>query len=175
MKENNPLQTLMDEHDLICSTEDIIKSLNGTWVENPDLYTERVNSLLIFFKEYSDLFHHRKEEEILFRELRDHPDFLLNDILTELEEHHESFRETVLELDDAIENSEYEKVQSLFAGYLNDLLDHIAVENDELFSMAESVFTEDELERMYFLFQDLEMDLGQDRKRELEESLKALV
>ncbi|NQU34797.1 MAG: hemerythrin domain-containing protein, partial [Bacteroidetes bacterium] len=133
MKENNPIQTLMDEHDLISSTEGIISKLDGTWLENEAKYAESIQKLLTFFKEYSDHFHHRKEEEVLFKELRDNPEFLLNDIVNELEEHHEMFRNTIKEIEQALENSDYEKVQLLCAGYINDLLDHIAVENDELF------------------------------------------
>ena len=65
-------------------------------------------------------------------------------------------------------------MQELLTGYINDLLDHIAVENDELFIMAESLFNEDELERMYFLFQDIDMELGQVRKQELVDSIKQM-
>lgn len=174
MKRNNPIQTLMDEYDLISSTEGIINELDGKWLESTAKYTETVKKLLVFFKEYSNQIHHRKEEEILFKEMRVNPEFLLNDIIEELEEHHEMFQDTIKEIEEALENSDYEKVQSLFAGYINDLLGHIAVENDELFIMAESLFSEDKLERMYFLFQDIEMELGQDRKEELAEGLKAL-
>lgn len=174
MTENNPIQVLMDEHEIISSVEARIKELNNSWLDNAENYKKNVLTLLAFFKEYSDKFHHHKEEEVLFKELRNNPDFILNDIVEELEGHHDMFRDSTKEIEEAIKNDKYEKVQELLTGYINDLLDHIAVENDELFIMAESLFNEDELERMYFLFQDIDMELGQVRKQELVDSIKQM-
>ena len=51
---------------------------------------------------------------------------------------------------------------------MNDLLDHIAVENDELFVLTENIISEDELEKIYFLFEDLDREMGLDKKLKLE-------
>lgn len=167
--ETNPIQVLMDEHEVISLAENVIQSIDNLWGTDEAKYAEKVNKLLEFFREYSDGFHHHKEEEVLFKELKDHPDFLLDEIITELEEHHETFRETVVEIEQAINQKEWPEAQRLLNSYVNDLLDHIAVENDELFLMAESIFSEEELERMYFLFEDIDRELGKDRKLELAE------
>ena len=55
------------------------------------------------------------------------------------------------------------------------MLDHIGAENDELFSLAENLMGEDDLETIYFKFKDIDMELGEDRKRELEESISVLM
>ena len=172
--ENNPIQVLMNEHEVISSVEGIIQSLDKNWETDEDKYAEKVKQLLRFFREYSDSFHHHKEEQVLFKELIDNPDFTLDDIITELEDHHEMFRATVGEIQEAVDQKEWSKVQNLLERYINDLLDHIAVENDELFIMAESLFSEEELERMYFLFEDIDMELGKERKQELEEELNSI-
>lgn len=52
--------------------------------------------------------------------------------------------------------------------YNNDLLDHIAAENDELFVLAQSLLSESELEKIYFHFKDVDMQLGEDRKIKFE-------
>lgn len=174
MTENNPIQVLMDEHEVISSVESIIQSLEKDWETDEGKYAEKIKQLLRFFREYSDNFHHHKEEEILFKELINNPDFLLDDIITELEEHHEMFRATVDEIQEAVDQKEWSKVQNLLKRYVNDLLDHIAVENDELFIMAESLFSEDELERMYFLFEDIDIELGKEHKQELAEGLNSI-
>ena len=54
-------------------------------------------------------------------------------------------------------------------------MDHIAVENDELFVLAESLMDEDELETIFFKFKDIDMELGEDGKVKLEESLAPLM
>jgi hemerythrin-like domain-containing protein len=84
------------------------------------------------------------------------------------------FRETVVEIEEAINNKEFEKAQKKLNSFINDLLDHIAVENDELFSMAESLYDEDELKRIFFLFEDKERELGVERKAALADSLKTI-
>lgn len=174
MSNTNPIQVLINEHDVIVTAEEIIKSLNHTWQNNETLYCENVKKLITFFRQYSDEFHHKKEEDILFKELMNNPDFLLKDIITELENHHEMFREAVAEIEENINNKEFEKAQKNLSSFINDLLDHIAVENDELFSMAESLYDEEELRRIYFLFEDKERELGPERKKALAESLKTI-
>lgn len=166
--ENNPAEMLMNEHEIIQQVESIIHSMDGLWEHDPEKYRAMVSKLVYFFREYSDVFHHRKEEDILFPELVNHPDFLLNEIIVELEEHHEMFREYTQDIEDLIESDELVKAHLLLTKYVNDLLDHIAVENDELFSIAENLFTESQLENMYFRFKDIDLELGEDLKSELE-------
>lgn len=174
MTSNNPFTLLMHEHEIISSAAEIIQKLNNSWNDDENSYKAKVQSLLSFFREYSDQFHHRKEEEVLFKQLRDNPDFILEDIIDELEGHHESFRDTVIEIEEYLNDSDYNKVQELLAEYIDELLDHIAVENDELFITAENMISQEDQERIYFLFQDLDMELGQDNKQRLVENLKQL-
>lgn len=174
MSKHNPIQVLLDEHDIIAAAEDIVRSLRNSWEKNAEAYAEKVRRLLAFFREYSDQFHHHKEEAVLFKKLRENPDFMLHDIIGELENHHEMFRECVAEIEASLRQKGWAETQHILEGYMNDLLDHIAVENDELFGMAESVFSKDELEHIYFLFEDIDRDLGLERKRQLVEGLKEL-
>lgn len=166
------MQVLVHEHDIISKAENVIQALKNTWESDPVEYTHKVERLIAFFREYSDQFHHHKEEVVLFRELKDNPDFLPKDIVTELEGHHQAFRETVAEIEEAVDNGNYPRAQQLLEGYIDDLLDHIAIENDELFSMAESVFSAEQLERMYFQFEDIDRELGIERKQLLAGSLE---
>lgn len=171
MNTHNPMQILRDEHEVICLAENIIKSLDKSWEQDETKYLKNVTDLLKFFREYSDHFHHYKEEDVLFKELKNNPGFMLHEIITELEEHHIGFRESVVEISEALVRREWTAAQNLLNHYINNLLDHIAVENDELFIMAESVFSVEELERMYFKFEDIDNNLNKKKKKELEQSL----
>ncbi len=171
MVKHNPIQTLMDEHDVISSSVEEIQSIENLWEKNADEYKNKMSKLLEFFKEYGDKYHHYKEEEVLFPEMTNHPEFRQREIIAELEEHHNLFRDYVNEIEEALEEQEWEKVQNKLQQYLNDLLDHIAIENDEVFIMAESLFSEDELERIYFQFQDIDNEFGTIRKKELMDML----
>ena len=174
MATNNPIQVLVQEHDIISAAEGVVQSLQNTWEKNVDEYRDKVQQLIVFFREYSDQFHHHKEEAVLFRKLKENPDFLPKEIISELEDHHQMFRDILSDIEEAVENQNWPRAQQLLESYLNDLLDHIAIENDELFLMAESVFSADELEHMFFLFEDIDRALGLERKRELAKLMEML-
>ena len=172
--EHNPIQTMLDEHEIICQAENIIESLENLWETDEVKYKERVATLIEFFRRYADGYHHRKEEEVLFPAIYGHPDFVLQEIIEEFETHHEDFREYTTEIESAIDEGNFEKSYKELDNYLQDLLDHIAAENDELFVLAESLMDEDELKTLYFKFKDIDIELGEDRKFALEQSIEAI-
>ena len=166
---------MLDEHEIICQAETIIKNLDKTWETDAEKYKKTVTILITFFREYADGYHHHKEEEVLFPAIHDHPDFVLQEIIEEFETHHEDFRAYTKTIEEAVNEGDYEKSYQELNAYLQDLLDHIAAENDELFPLAESLMEEDALETIYFKFKDIDLELGEDRKKELEESVGDLV
>ena len=168
---NNPIQTMHHEHDVICSTEEIIRDLDGYWEVDADQYKAKVEDLIHFFREYADGYHHRKEEEVLFPEIKNHPDFVLHDIIDEFEQHHDDFRDYTVEIEEALAENDFVKSYSELNKYLQDLLDHIGAENDELFVLAETLMSEDELETIYFKFVDIDLELGEEKKIELEKMI----
>ena len=169
--EHNPIQTMLHEHDVICSIDETIKRLEGSWTVNETYYKSIVEKLIVFFREYADGYHHRKEEEVLFPEIKNHPDFVLQEIIDEFEEHHEDFRSSVDSIEEAINAGGFETSYKELCNYFEDLQDHIAAENDELFVLAESLMSEEELETIYFKFKDIDMELGEENKLELEKRI----
>ncbi|MCK6640270.1 MAG: hemerythrin domain-containing protein [Bacteroidia bacterium] len=169
MSEKNPINVLMHEHGIIQQLEPVIASLKGLWVSDVEAYKSSITKILRFLKDYSDGYHHNKEEEVLFPALTDHPDFILEPVLDELLEHHENFREYAADINIALNEQRWADVQAILEKYYDQLLDHIAIENDELFIMAENLFSEKELEEMFFRFADKDRELGESRKIELEQ------
>jgi hemerythrin-like domain-containing protein len=169
--ENNPMSLLMAEHKVIMGAKEVIEAMNDSWATSGEVYEQVFLQLINFFRKYSDGFHHRKEEDQLFTELRNHPEFMLQSLIDELEEHHESFREQVSKMEQSLTQKNYTLAQSQLSAYFNDLLDHISVEDEELFVMSESLFDENVLERMYFRFKDIDQSLGESSKQELEDSI----
>ena len=166
--EHNPIKTMYSEHDVISLVDDIIHNLFHFWLENPDEYVNEVNKLISFFQEYADKMHHLKEEDILFPALRDCPDFTLEELLSELETHHERFRDFTHKIQSDLNKKAYAESYAVLMEYCNDLLDHIAVENDELFVLAENILSTEELEKIYFKFEDVNREIGLDTISELE-------
>lgn len=169
--ETNPVKTLMHEHAIIEESMQAAEKLS-LLLNNGEVYKTKLIALLDFFRKYSDAYHHQKEEQILFPALLQHPDFKLDEIIDELNEHHSSFREYIQEIEEYISKNQLQEAQKILEQYVNELRDHIAIENDELFVMTENLFSDDELEKMYFLFEDIDRDLGLTEKKNLE-SIKA--
>jgi len=76
-------------------------------------------------------------------------------IIKEMLDNHEEFRNSLRDIEKALKIGELASVAENFSKYCNSLLDHIAVENEELFQIAETLLKESELENIYFLFLDM--------------------
>jgi hemerythrin-like domain-containing protein len=163
---------MLDEHVIISSAEKTVQLLDHYWEKSEEDFVKHVHSLLGFFREYSDKYHHNKEEQILFPELENHIDFLIHSIISELNEHHEIFRESMKAIEKHIDKNQFKKAYIALCTYMEVLLDHIAVEDDELFVMAVSILSDTELESIYFKFKDIDIDLGESRKIQLCKMLK---
>ncbi len=159
---------MLHEHEVISRAADIVATLNGNWENDADGYSAKATKLIAFFREYADGYHHRKEEDVLFPAIKDHPDFVLQEMVDEFEQHHEDFREYASDAERAIADGDHAGSYKHLKNYVSDLLDHIAAENDELFVLAENLLDENDLETIFFKFKDIDRELGEDRKVELE-------
>lgn len=113
---------------------------------------------LSFFRVYADGFHHHKEEEILFPEMSKKNDLLGDGVIKEMLENHQDFRDMLQGIENFLEQKNYAKVQQKLMAYTDALQDHIAVENDEVFQVAEALLDPGELERIYFQFCDADRE-----------------
>lgn len=172
--EHNPIQVMLDEHEIISKAEELIQKLDHYWERSEGGFVHYVYSLLTFFREFSDKYHHYKEEQVLFPKMADHIDFQMHSMLAELADHHEMFREYTSSIEHYLNNNQCSIAYSVLSKYMDELLDHIAAENDELFVMAEVLFSTDDLENMFYSFKDIDIELGESRKAELSNTLTEL-
>lgn len=161
-------QLLIQEHDVINDCAGIILRKSTLRLTNPTEYENFINSIISFFTEYADEYHHCKEEDILFPEILKKNILAGNGIVLELLEQHGLFRDMIQSMKDAINIKTYENVQLILEAYINSLKDHIAIENAELFPMLDFLFTDKELEKLYYSCIDLDRNLGSARKSGLE-------
>lgn len=172
--QNSLSQILVDEHNIIIEAGMLINLNDRLWESNPSEYERYVNNLLGFFSVYADEFHHQKEEEILFPAISRKNDIVGGSIVQELIEHHEDFRQLIQQIRKALSANDFVSVQKYLGTYFDKLKDHIAVENDELFPMAEELFTKEESDKLYFKCVDKDRELCLSRKEELENFIKNL-
>lgn len=160
------ITTLFSEHESILDAISIVNKLNS-FTSDKEQYFSGVGLLLRFFKEFADQLHHAKEELVLFPAMEKSNDTLGTGILHEMLENHESFREKIIQIETEIKNSNVETTKKLLHSYVNDLLEHIEAENQEVFQIAQNMLTENELDKIYFHFVDLDTEKGNDKINEL--------
>ena len=166
---NKTIQMLFDEHEIIVNAIDAAKQLKPQPGKNDKQYEQNVRDLIDFFRNYADNFHHFKEEQILFPAMKKKNELLEDGILKEMFDNHEEFREMIKSIEKFLDEKNYMRAQQQLVIYTEALLDHIAVENDEVFQMAETLLTEDELKKMLFDFEDADIELGGGKKQEFQE------
>ena len=171
---NYSLEILRQEHDIILQAENVIDAISNLWKTAPDTYKETVEKLIAFFREYSDKYHHHKEEQLLFPEILENPDFIHSDMIEELEEHHDMFRDTLAQVVESLEVTDYAKTQELLEKYIRHLSDHIAIENNELFSLVEDLLSQADLEKLHYRLIDIDQELGITSKQDLEREISRL-
>ena len=163
----NYLQALYDEHLVIVNAIDAGRLLRTQADADPERYDRLLRQLLFFFRQYADGIHHQKEESILFPEMNKRNDLLGDGIVKEMYENHERFRDLIRNMEKSLDVRNVLAAAVCFEEYAEALLDHIAVENEEVFRMAGTLFNELELERMAFRFEDIDQEAGAGKKEEL--------
>lgn len=162
------IEILYNEHDIIKSVINYREKIVSLSKTNPELFKKIIFELIGFFRNYADKFHHYKEEKLLFPLMCEKNDMLKDSIVGEMLENHQDFRNLIGKIELAANSQNYEEAGKVLFTYTEMLLDHIAVEDDEVFQMAETLLDEDELDKLYFDFQDIDRELGYEIKRGFE-------
>lgn len=164
---------LMREHSFILLTKEVLKKTNLLWTTEPSSFENTMHLLLNFCRQYADKIHHHKEEQLLFPSMIDQNPMLEQTLIGEMLEHHETFREYAQKIHQYLENKKYAEAYHLFTKYLSLLEDHIAVENDELFPMADDLLPSLTQETLYYRSLDFDRDF-KEQKESLEKQIKHL-
>ncbi len=163
----NYLQALYDEHLVIVNAVDAGRQLRALATTDPERYDRLFRKLLTFFRQYADTIHHHKEEDILFPEMNKRNELLGEGLVKEMYENHEYFRDLTQKMEQSLDDRNVLGTATCFEEYAEGLLDHIAVENEEVFQIAGTLFSEDELESMAFRFEDADREAGAGKREEL--------
>ncbi|MEW6467643.1 MAG: hemerythrin domain-containing protein [Bacteroidota bacterium] len=171
---NKHLKPLYDEHDIIVQAAEIARQAGPLALEDGERYASLIRELTGFFRQYADSYHHYKEELILFPEMSRKNELLLGGVVGEMLENHTDFREMLGAVVKFLDRGEHQKARQQLDYYLEALLDHIAVENDEVFPMAETLFSEQELEKLSHRFDDCDRELGTGKKDQWQDLVRKL-
>jgi hemerythrin-like domain-containing protein len=171
---NNSLKMLFDEHEVISNVIETSKYAASLIGKDDKKYARILRELITFFRSFADNYHHYKEELILFPEIAKKNETAAASIVREMNENHEEFRELIRSVEKEAALKNYTAAQKKLEQYGEALLYHIAVENEELFQMAETLFTSEELKTMQYRFEDCDRELGEKTKKELVDLTESL-
>ncbi len=96
-------KVLYDEHEVILSAVEIAKDSENLLNKNPEKWKEFCIKLIYFFRHYADKYHHHKEEELLFQKISEENEVMGINIIAEMLENHEDFREYISDIEDSLE------------------------------------------------------------------------
>jgi len=163
MPDYDPTERLYQEHVQILAAIDQFREQLEQKGDQNELMQKIIPEILRFFRQYADQYHHAKEESELFPMLTDCENWVAADITQEMIDQHELFRGYTRDVEAAYEKSDYAGCVKILLRYTDQLKDHIAVEDNELFPMVLDIFAEDELEKLFFKFDDVDRAFGQDQ------------
>jgi hemerythrin-like domain-containing protein len=167
-KMHNPVDILLKEHSIIVEVVGFTYQIKDFIKSDPDKFEKILGEMINFFRNYADKYHHYKEEQVLFPRMGDENELVKEGIIQEMFDNHIEFRNKIKLIEDSLNTREFEKSFSILIEYCNMLLDHIAVENDELFQMIETLLSPSDIEKVYFSFLDIDRDLGESQKSNFE-------
>ena len=161
-----PTEELMKEHRLIEKILGVLGSLAFQADQGTGPDPDRARDTLTFFREFADRCHHGKEEKHLFPKLGERgygPE--MGPVAVMLGEHVQG-RAYLRAVGEALENLDAEGARTRFAtaarGYVELLSAHIYKEDNILFHLADSVFTDEDQRVVAAGFEEVErMDMGE--------------
>ncbi|HPQ08624.1 MAG TPA: hemerythrin domain-containing protein [Bacteroidia bacterium] len=173
MTNNKITNILYSEHDNILKLKNIVGKLINLWNENTQNDESTLQSIIEICKNYADKIHHFKEEQLLFPTLCEYNPVLENGIVSEMIEHHELFREMLQRAGDKLSKKDYHNALLDLKKYFELLEDHIIIENNELFPMAEDSLNSNQLEKLFFQAIDFDAEFSE-QKKEYENKINSL-
>ena len=171
---------LEKEHENISKIIDLMKEKSIEFINSKNINVEFVKSLIFILKEYADKFHHRKEEEILFKKMQEDLGrigqvMILNGMLVE----HEIARGLIFDLGQSIKAYENDKSDEHFVevignlmGYRRHLQKHIEKENTVIYPYGKKSLSKErlkEVEEETIKFLEENKELHDDLMKKIEE------
>ncbi|ADC64859.1 Hemerythrin HHE cation binding domain protein [Ferroglobus placidus DSM 10642] len=160
-------EVMMDEHRVIERALSVLKKAVDERIEDEELYL----SLAEFFSKYTGEIHHGKEEEIVFKVLKEKAPKHIIDMINALEEDHRVGAELVGKIRENAAN--FEKLRDFALAYYSMLRDHIVKEDQGLFPAMHPYLSVEEEEKLLKEFERIDKEKEKYEKlvAELEEKV----
>ncbi len=159
------LTYILEEHNLLKKAIETTKQIQK--IEDNETYHKALNDIILFFRNFSETYHHPKEENILFPLLMKHSKDVNAEFIHEITDNHEDFKCLMAEIENAFVIYDYKLLRALVNQYITYMDEHIKMENRMIMNLVPKILDEKELETAFTEFVKLDNKFG-DKARLIE-------
>ncbi len=150
---------MQEEHNLLLHAVETAKHVND--LKDNEYYYELMHDLIIFFRNYTEIYHHPKEENILYPVLRSRSENMSATFIHEICDNHEDFKALVAEIENHYVLRNYAFLRITMKKYLDELTEHIHTENQVILSVAKQLLSKEESAMIYDEFMKVDEKFGE--------------
>ncbi len=167
---NNPIHILHKEHmfllEAVATTKEVQK------IQDNKQYRWLIHDLILFFRNFTELYHHPKEERVLYPILKNRAEKMNDRFIYELCDNHDDFKALIADIENYFESRDYRMLRKTMDTYLMELAEHIEKEEREILHISANLLLKVEIEKINEEFNALDEKLGNDEKNKLEKIIK---
>ncbi len=163
----NPIKILQEEHKLLLQAVETGKEIQK--ISDNIVYRDLMHDFIIFIRNYTEIYHHPKEENVLYPLLQNRSKAMSSEFIHEICDNHEDFKSLIAEIENHYVMFDYKQLRKSIAAYFDLLSEHIKRENKIILSAASEILTINEKENIYNQFETIDKKNGE--KEELTKDL----
>ncbi len=153
------INILLDEHKMLLKAVETTKKIQK--IKDDDKYYIALHDMILFFRNFSEIYHHPKEESVLYPALRNRSGEMSAEFLNEICDNHEDFKSAMAEIENAYLSYDYFRLRTSVEKYLSGLEVHIKKENKIILSVASKLLSKDELNEIAIRFLSIDKKNGE--------------
>lgn len=154
----NPIKQLQEEHQLLLQAIKAAGQIQN--IKDDKAYHSRMNDVILFFRNFSEIYHHPKEEQIFYPALKNKSAQMSDEFLFEICDNHADFKSLMAEIENFYVLYDYRQLRNTFANYLEVLAAHIKRENKIILSVADQMLSDAEKKKISEEFDRLDERFG---------------
>lgn len=166
---SNPIQILREEHDILLQAIEVAEKVQK--IKSNERYYELMHDLILFLRNYTEMYHYPKEEEVLYPLLRNRTGEMSDGFIHEICDNHEDFKALMADMENYYCDEKYSMLRSTTDIYLRELTEHILRENNIVLNQSGQLLDTREQKTICEEFQVIDEKFAEGYKQELKESL----
>lgn len=152
------IKILLEEHRLLLQAVETARVIQK--ITDNEMYYSQIRGIILFFRNFTEIYHHPKEDDILYPLLRRHALNKSEEFIYEVGDNHEDFKRMIADIENTYLFYNCDQLRKATAIYIQALENHIRKENHVVLSIAESLLDGDELESALKAFTDHDERVG---------------